>query len=163
MNRILLALLLLSTSTQAMSNLDSLMNKTWFIEDSFAGHQYVFFKTENGKMKSIKQVFGSGVCVIKSEIYDIQLKADTVYFINGLDLNTKERANTPRLPVEDKNRSKEMKKQFNAVYREPLIFNWATQEICDGVDFRGLLKISLEENEVYDLDQIRSLRVERKK
>ena len=106
----------------------------------------------------IKQVLGSGVCVIKSEIFDLEINSDTIKLINGLDLKT----GRPTLP-EDlrynsiKNELFDEKGLLRVRTKTVEIFNWATNKICDVVDFERLKKLHLPKNEIYDLQTIQKL------
>lgn len=142
------------------SNLDSLLNKTWQFQNKFAGHQYVFFESENGIMKTIKQINGSGVCVVKSEIYDIQLIGDSMSLTNGLDLNSKEGLKNLNLYFnQEKNTLTENGELLKQIHSEAIIYNWATAEICDKVDYNKLLKINTTKNGIYDLKLIKTITI----
>jgi hypothetical protein len=147
-----------------MANVDSLTNKTWFNKSGFTGHSYVFYQLKGGDMKAIKQIHGSGVCAIASEIYDIEIKGDSLILFNGLNLNSGEISTTNNLFFD--NETSELKENNEPLILfspKPLIYNWATSEICDQVDFNRLLNIDIKKNEVYDFDKIQELRIERKK
>lgn len=101
MTKLLLIATLFLTATLSIANVDTILNKTWFSESGFAGHQYVFFQTESGKFKAIKQIHGSGVCVIKSEIYDLEIKEDSLILENGRDLISGARTTTPKLVFDE--------------------------------------------------------------
>ena len=164
MTRILLIVTLFLTSILSIAHDDHILNKTWFSENGFAGHQYVFYRIEGGDIKVIKQIHGSGVCIIKSEIYDVELKGDSLILSNGLDLNSGEISSTPNLFFDNnKIEIKENEQRLILLSPEPLIYNWATTEICDQVDFIGLIRIELPKNEVYKTEAIKNLRIERGK
>jgi len=59
--------------------------KTWSTKD-FPTEQIVFYETVNGLKKAIYQLNGSGVCAIRSVIYDIELKGDSIYLKDALNL-----------------------------------------------------------------------------
>jgi hypothetical protein len=66
--------------------LEKIEDKTWFENSGFTGNTVVFYQTSNGLVKAIRQINGSGVPVVSSAIYDVELKQDTVYLMNGLNL-----------------------------------------------------------------------------
>lgn len=139
---------------------DGIFNKTWFSSAEFAGVQYVFYKLENGGAKVIKQVLGSGVCSIKSEIFDLEIKSDTLKLFNGLDLKSGEPTLSENLLYSStKNELYDEKGQLRVRSKIVEIFNWATNEMCDMVDFERLKKLRLSENEIYDLKIIKELRI----
>lgn len=147
-----------------MIGFDSIVNKTWFIDNGFAGCQYFFYRLEGGNMKAIKQICGSGVCVIRSEIYDVEIKGDSLLLMDGLDLNSGEITRTPNLFFDNEKREiRENEMELQLRSPEPLIYNWATAEVCDLVDFEGLLKIEILKNEVYKTEAIKELRIEKGK
>jgi len=83
---------LLATTSVAQDKIfGEIENKTWFENNEFAGITLVFYKTTNGLLKAIRQINGSGVPVISSGIYDFEIENDTIYLLNGLNLNTSEK------------------------------------------------------------------------
>jgi len=65
---------------------EKIENHTWFESDGFTGVNITFYKTANGLLKVIRQKNGSGIPVVGSEIYDVEIKHDTIYLMNGLNL-----------------------------------------------------------------------------
>jgi len=147
-----------------MANMDSLLNKTWFVKSGFAGHTYIFYKVETGDMKAIKQIYGSGICSTASEIYDITIKGDSLILSNGLNLVFGEISKTKNLYFSgDKSELRENDERFKLLSPKPIIYNWATKEFCDQVDFSKLLNIKIRKNEIYELAKIKELRIATKK
>jgi len=72
-------------------------NKTWQEIDGFAGTTIVFYKTSNGLLKTIRQINGSGVPVLSSGIYDVEIVQNTLTLINGLNLSKNEVLANPSL------------------------------------------------------------------
>ncbi len=164
MTKILLVATLFLISTFTIANVDTILNKTWFSESGIAGHQYVFFQAESGKFKAIKQILGSGICLIKSEIYDLEIKEDSLILDNGRDLISGASTTTPNLVFDRKKiEIREGEFQMRPLGEVPVIFNWATDEFCDEIDFNGLLKINIQSNEIYSSESIRELRIKRRR
>ena len=131
-------------------------------DNDFAGEHFVFFTTVNGKKKAIKQNLGSGVCVIKSEIYDIEIMGDSLFLINGLDLKSAKPTSTLNLLLsQDKSLMIEEGKPLTLFSKTPIVYNWATTEVCDEVNFKQMLKIEIQENEIYKTEVIEDLRLEK--
>ena len=61
---------------------EKIENKTWFDETGFAGESIVFMKSDSGQIKAIRQINGSGVPVVFTEIYDVEIRTDTIYLLN---------------------------------------------------------------------------------
>jgi hypothetical protein len=80
--------ILTSNSLAQDSVFEKITNKSWFENDGFAGTTIVFYKTGNDLLKAIRQINGSGVPVISSGIYDVEIVNDTVFLINRLNLKT---------------------------------------------------------------------------
>ena len=73
---------------------EKISNKTWFDESSsFAGVTIVFTKSETGQKKAIRQINGSGIPVLFTEIYDIEIRQDTIYLINRFKEQTNNKPN----------------------------------------------------------------------
>lgn len=113
-------------------------------------------------MKVIKQFHGSGVCVIKSEIYDVKKDGDTLYLTHGLDLTIGINTNSPVLLYDEKKHElKEGGKLLKIISNSPNIYNWASTSICDTINLSALIKIDIQANEIYKADIIEKLSVKK--
>lgn len=145
--------LLLSLSLA--QNNGAIINKTWFSSSGFAGYQLVFFNTDSNHLKAIKQVHGSGVCDVLSEIYDVDMVGDTVYLKNGLNLMSGQACmgyrlihhNEIQLKLDDNNILK-------VISDDPQIYNWVTNDICDIIDLPALSRVKIGTNEIYKQELI---------
>ena len=132
---------------------DLVQSKRWFCR-----YKHCFFNTEKGINKTIKQIEGSGVAYVNSEIYDVETRGDTIFLLNGFNLNrskitekvkdlfyTFDRTSGYILyngkPIEIKN-------------KEPHLFSWYNNQ---PLDFKLLTKISIGQNEIYSPKEIESI------
>ncbi len=139
---------------------EKVYNKTWFEEDGFAGTTIVFFKTSNGLLKAIRQINGSGVPVVGSEIYDVKIRHDTIYLSNGLNLKTAEQICNNYFYFDKKTgqiiRNGE---HLRILDDEPILYTWTNKrkDFKSQIDVRLLTEIKIEKNEIYkeeDLNKI---------
>lgn len=135
-------------------------NKTWF-ENGFAGINIVFYRTTNELFKAIRQINGSGVPgVILSEIYDVEIRSDTIYLMNGLNLKTAEKVGNYFYKLDKKTGfiyKNEI--QLKSLFDKPILFTWTEKrkDFTTQINFSLLSKISINKNEIYketDLIQI---------
>ena len=139
---------------------EKIENKTWFENSGFAGTTVVFYKTTNGLLKAIRQINGSGVPVVSSEIYDIEIRKDTIYLFNGLNLKTAEKIGNYYYNFDNttgfiyKNGV-----QLEILSVEPVLFIWFKRReyLTTQINVKLLSQISISKNEIYkenDLIQI---------
>mgnify|MGYP000912402980 FL=1 len=139
---------------------EKIYNKTWFEDNGFAGATIVFYKTSNGLLKAIRQINGSGVPVIASEIYDFENRNDTVFLFNGLNLKTAEKVDDYSYNFD--NKTGYIYKngiQLKILSVEPILFKWTEKrkDFTTQIDVKMLRKIFISKNEIYkesDLIQI---------
>jgi hypothetical protein len=127
-------------------------NKTWFENVGFAGTSIVFYKTTDGLFKAIRQINGSGVPVIGSEIYDVAIRKDTIYLLNGLNLKTAEKIGNYYYNFDSKTGfifKNEI--QLKILSGVPILFTWTEKrkDVKTQIDVESLMKISINENEIY--------------
>lgn len=58
---------------------EKISNKTWFESNGFGGVTVVYLKTENGQIKALRQINGSGIPVVFTETYNVEIKQDTIF------------------------------------------------------------------------------------
>jgi hypothetical protein len=131
--------------------------KTWSTKD-FPTMQIVFYETENGLKKGIYQINGSGRCAVLSVIYDIDLKGDTIYLKDGMNLEPH---------MQSKKRGGEFllfqtlclnetiliseNLEFNQISDTPLICNWLeTYSGNNTIPIEKLKAIPIQEKMIYD-------------
>jgi len=127
-------------------------NKTWFENSGFAGTSIVFYRTTDGLFKAIRQINGSGVPVIGSEIYDVEIRKDTIYLLNGLNLKTSEKIGNYYYNFENKTGFiYKNEVQLKILSLEPILFTWTEKRIDfkTQIDVNLLRKISIGKNEIY--------------
>jgi hypothetical protein len=73
-----LVLVTLTSSNIAPKTWNSIAEKTWFSRNGFAGEQIVFYESVNGLKRAIRQIHGSGVYIVATEIYDVGVTQDTI-------------------------------------------------------------------------------------
>ena len=158
---ILIFLLIVAFNVKAQEEVfEKIENKTWFENSGFAGTSIVFYRTINGLFKAIRQINGSGVPVIASEIYDIQIHNDTIYLLNGLNLVTTEKIGNYYYHF---NKSTKVlyknKIQLKILASEPILYTWTKKRknFSTQINMSLLREISINKKEIYkesDLIQI---------
>lgn len=150
---IIFLLTILNVSINAQDKLfDKINNKTWLENNGFAGTTIVFYQTTNGLIKSIRQLNGSGVPVLSSGIYDVEINKDTVYLFNGLNLKTSEKLNDFYYSYDIKNGLSTNKGEpLKIVVGKPILFAWSDnrKSIMTQIDMKLLTQILIEKNEIY--------------
>ena len=79
---ILLVGLVLGTLTLANitpNTWSCIAEKTWFSSNGFAGEQIVFYESVNGVKRAIRQTYGSGVYIVATGNYDVEVIQDTIF------------------------------------------------------------------------------------
>ena len=157
MKKILLVISLFSILTLTLKAqgivLEKIEGKTWLENDGFAGTNIVFYKTANGLLKAIRQINGSGVPVVSSGIYDIEIKQDTIYLYNGLNLKTSEKLGdyiyTYNAELDRISRSGE---SLNLLAEESILYAWIDKRINvhTQIDVKLLTEIFIEKNKIYE-------------
>ena len=127
-------------------------NRTWFENSGFAGTSIVFYRTTNGLFKAIRQINGSGVPVIGSEIYDVETRNDTIYLLNGLNLETAEKLGNYYFCFDNKTGLiLKNGKHLKILDDKPILFTWTDKrkDFKTQIDVRLLTEIVIEEKEIY--------------
>ncbi|RPJ05893.1 MAG: hypothetical protein EHM28_11165 [Spirochaetaceae bacterium] len=78
---LLLAVLMLFISSMAFCEEDiwrHLANTSWYCDNGWAGAGLVFYETTSGVKKAIHQIYGSGLPVVMSVIYDIRTDGNLI-------------------------------------------------------------------------------------
>ena len=137
-------------TVQGGNVLDSISNKTWFETTNFTGEMIVFVKSNSGQIKAIRQICGSGVPVVLVEIYDVEIRQDSILLTN---CNKEQTVVAPR-PLyiyTDKDGLLKNGKQLKRIYNEPIIYVWTeNRQVADvRINLREATKISFEKNEIY--------------
>ncbi|MDR2084175.1 MAG: hypothetical protein LBP67_04195 [Bacteroidales bacterium] len=131
--------------------------KTWGTKH-FPTEQIVFYESLNGLKKAIYQLNGSGRCAVRSFIYDIELKGDSIYLIDALDLEpnvpSKKRESELLLPfmLYLKNEVLILENlEFTKVSDLPLICNWLeTYSGNNIIPIEKLKAIPIQKKMIYD-------------
>ncbi len=152
-------IILLFSINVLSSTWETIEDKTWLGKRDFPTEQYVFYETVNGLKKAIYQINGSGRCAVLLLIYDVELKGDTIYLKNELNLEDttekKKNVNTPKILylkndsiIIEKKSQIEYHKAFNNAY----ICNWIeTYSGYQVIPIEIIKAIPLEENQIYDI------------
>lgn len=141
---------------------EKISNKTWFEESGFAGVSIVFMKIESGQIKAIRQINGSGVPVIATEIYDVEIRQDTILLLNSSNGKTKKKSKNDFYTYNDRQGLIRNGKQLRILFEEPIIYVWTEKRkiIDTRVNVNKLTKISFEKNEVYINDKMYKIKRE---
>ena len=131
--------------------------KTWSTKD-FPTKQIVFYETVNGLKKAIYQPNGSGRCAVRSFIYDIELKGDSIYLKDAMDLEpnmqSKKRESELLLPLMVYLKNEMLiseKLEFAKISDMPLICNWfETYSRNNIIPIEKLEAIPIQEKMIYD-------------
>lgn len=62
-------------------NFENVLTKTWHEETGFDGITVVFVKTDSGQLKVFRQNNGSGLPVVSTEVFDVEVKQDTIFLL----------------------------------------------------------------------------------
>lgn len=57
---------------------------TWFEETDFAGANVVFAKMDNKRLIAFRQINGSGLPVIETEVFTVEIQKDTIFILTPL-------------------------------------------------------------------------------
>ena len=133
--------------------IEKIENKTWFENSGFAGTSIVFYRTIDGLFKAIRQINGSGVPVIGSEIYDVEIRNDTIYLFDGLNLKPAEKVGNYRYNFDNKTGFiYKNEVQLKIMSLESILFTWTEKrkDFLTQIDVKLLRKISIGKNEIYN-------------
>jgi len=161
MKRIILIIAFLSILTLNSNAQDrifeKLENRTWFDETGFAGESIVFIKSDSGQIEAIRQINGSGVPVLLTEIHNVEIHHDTIYLVNRLNEQTKEKSKTIfyTYNYQQELLSNSNGKKLRILFEEPIIYVLTeNRNIIDTrVNVNTLTKICFEKNVVYINDK----------
>lgn len=131
---------------------EKVYNRTWFENSGFAGTFIVFYKTTNGLLKAIKQINGSGVPIISSEIYDVEIQEDTIYLLNGINLKTAEKVGNYYYNFDKKTGLiHKNEEHVKILSNEPILFTWTDKrkDVKTQIDVKRLSDILIKVNEIY--------------
>lgn len=136
-------------------------NKTWFESNNHAGTSIVFYET-NGLIKAIRQNHGSGVPVVRSVIYDVEIRQETVFLFNGLNLKTSEKLEDLNYNFDNRSGLLLNKGKPLEIFHEvPWLFAWTDKRknLMTQIDVKLLSEILIGKNEIYkDEDLIKTLK-----
>lgn len=161
----LMITLLFSCNHHAIDTFGKIAHKTWMEDKGFAGTSIIFYKTGNGLQKAIRQINGSGIPVISSELYDIEIRKETILLLNGLNLKTSEKL-ADIIYNFDKNTGQLFAKEspLRITHEEPVLYAWTTGKLDQPqINFHLLSKISINKNEIYNLSDIENILIESNK
>jgi len=139
-------------------------NKTWQEIDGFAGTTIVFYKTSNGLLKAIRQINGSGIPVIASDIYDIEVAHNKLSLINGRNLSKNEVFANPSLEYEVVNdllvRNGDT---LRSIFQGPILFSWTAngKGVLSKIDVSKLSEIPIGRNEIYKEEDVIEIQMAR--
>ncbi|MBN2682582.1 MAG: protease inhibitor I42 family protein [Bacteroidales bacterium] len=66
---------------------EKLTKNTWIEKEESMGSCFVFVMSENGKMKALRQIYGSGLPVIATYVYDVEIKNNNVILHYSNNMN----------------------------------------------------------------------------
>lgn len=150
--------LLISTSNKDVFQLVS--NKTWIENEGIAGTSIVFYETDTKLKKAIRQLQGSGVYIVNSEIYDVKVNGNKLVLFDGLNLVTSEKLEEINYYFD---KEKEIlirnDKPLSVYFEQSTLYDWINLPNFTGkeIDVNKLKKIAIEENKVYSLNDLEEL------
>jgi len=141
----------INSTAQELEVFEKIENKTWFDNDGFAGTSFIFYRTTNGLFKAIRQIHGSGVPVIGSEIYDVEIRDDTLFLFNGLNLKTAENTSNYQLYFDIKSgQLSNNDEPLKIFYDKPILFAWNDNvDVFAQIDLRLLKQLHIGKKEIY--------------
>lgn len=150
--------LLISTSNEHVFQLVD--NKTWIETEGIAGTSIVFYETETKLKKAIRQLQGSGVYIVNSEIYDVKVNGNSLILFNGLNLVTSEKLEEINYYYD---KEKEIlirnDKRLSVYFEQPTLYDWINLPNYSGkeIDINKLKKIVIEYNSIYSVNDLEDL------
>jgi len=140
--------------------LEKIEEITWFENSGFAGNTVIFYHTSDGLLKAIRQMHGFGVPVVSSEIFDVEIKLDTVYLVDGLNLVSNADAGQ-YVYVFDERSGKLMTdgEPLEIQRNEPVLYVWSasSSNITTKIDLQRLKKLEIGKQEIYrDLELVKT-------
>lgn len=154
---------ILTLSLNAQNKIfEKIENKTWFDDTGFAGESIVFMKSDSVQIKAIRQVNGSGVPVVFTEIYNVEIRKDTIYLFNSPNEQTKKKLKNIIYTYNDLQGLLSNGKPLRVLFEEPIIYvSTENRRIIDTrVNVNTLTKFSFEKNEVYINDELYKINIE---
>lgn len=148
------------------SRFEKFEDKTWFENNDFAGITVVFYQTANGLHKAIRQINGSGVPVVASAIYDLEISQDTVYLINGLNLKTGEKVEDYCYCIDSiAGQIFSNKELLKKICNEAILYAWIDKKINTNtlISLKKLKKLPLLRNEIYKKEDLVAIFEKQKK
>jgi hypothetical protein len=135
---------------------DEIKTKTWFEHSGFAGVTVVFLKDNNGELKALRQINGSGIPVIATNIFDIEIRQDTIHlFDNKLIQNIKTSESLIYI-YNDKQGLTRNVKSLNAIINHPMIhlFTHKNQVIGENIPVYKITMYDFGNNHVFVDDML---------
>jgi len=158
LNQFIIALLsFLSLSLNAQDKIfEKIENRTWFDETGFAGVTVVFIKSGSGQIQAIRQINGSGVPVIATEVYNVEIRRDTVYLLSNINEQAKEMTDTVFYTYNEQQGLSANGKQLRILFEVPYIYVCTEErKIMDTrLNVNALTKTAFYKNEVYINDKV---------
>lgn len=151
---------LLTLSTFA-DTWETIKEKTWRAEKEFPSNQIVFYETINGLKKAIYQIEGSGRCAVISLIYDVDIKNDTVFLRNQMNLdvnfqiekNKKNKTTSLLLSSDNELISSNLDYKYKKLSDDAKVCKWWFGNYCEGymIALSKLKSIPIEKGSIYNL------------
>jgi hypothetical protein len=150
-----LSILTLSLNAQGKI-FEKIKNRTWFDQTGFAGESIVFIKSDSGQIIAIRQINGSGVPVLFTQIHDVEIRNDTIYLLNRPNDRINEKSKNIYYTYNEPQGLLNNGKQLRILFKEPIIYVWTEKRtiIDTPVNVNTLTKISFDKNEVYINDKV---------
>lgn len=118
------------------------------------------YESQNHIWKAIRQIHGSGVPVIVTEIYDVKIIKGNILLTNGIDISSRD-----KLKEKVYKYDLEMNQLTNNEYagkdlgQNVELYSWAGKDILTKLDFSKLKSISIGMNETYELLEIKNIQL----
>ncbi|NTW26579.1 MAG: hypothetical protein HGA37_17915 [Lentimicrobium sp.] len=116
----------------------------------------VFIKSESGQIQAIRQINGSGVPVIATEVYNVEIRRDTVCLLCNINEQAKEMTDNIFYTYNDQQGLSGNGKQLRILFEEPYVYVCTEErKIMDTrLNVNALTKTAFEKNEVYINDKV---------
>jgi hypothetical protein len=130
---------------------EKISSKTWLEENGFAGVAVVFVKTDKDQLKVFRQTNGSGVPVVATEVFDVEIRQDSIFLLKNK--KQQQESNTERLIYiySDKQGLLRNGQPLRITLNEPLIYLFTEnkQGIGKSINTHTITKYELDKNIVY--------------
>ncbi len=157
---LILFILIIGSSFTSVNSWDNIKEKTWISESGgcINGEQIVFYESKNGVKKAVKQLYGSGVYVIATFIYDVDVYQDTFYLKDCSDkIDLKLIYKNRDLILASSNDSL----KYKILSNEPIIYNWQGNfHGGEKLPINTLKNVFIQKGMIYDKNSFKDTKIQ---